>query len=132
LTDTYELGAQRQQVFLAYQKEQLHPFFDDAVLSTAFALSPETRYIKGFRPKYLLKDILSTETIAAVSKRPKGFSIFEEDLYAWMKSGSLRPLVSEIERPAFLSKVDFERQLQNPDYFLWILLIYDLFRKQYL
>ena len=129
-TDTYELGVQRQQIFLANEKEQLHPFFDDDLLSAAFAFSPGVRYIKGFRPKYLLKDVLSQETHSTISKGPKGFSIFENDLNSWMKSGPLRELIESIEIPAFLSKAEFDRQLKRPDYFLWILLNYDIFFKQ--
>ena len=29
LTDTYEIGVQRQQLFLAQEREKIHPFFDD-------------------------------------------------------------------------------------------------------
>lgn len=130
MTDTYELGVQRQQIFLAYGKEQLHPFFDDEILQVAFAFPPDVRYIKGLRPKYLLKDLLTQKTNANVSKRQKGFSIFENDLYSWMKSGPLRELVENINLPAFLNRSEFDRQLKNPDYFLWILLNFDIFQKQ--
>jgi len=130
MTDTYELGAQRQQIFLAHGKEQLHPFFDDDILRVAFAFPPDIRYIKGFRPKYLLKDLLAQKTGSSISKGPKGFSIFENDLYSWMKSGPLRELIENIELPGFLSRAEFDRQLQNPDYFLWTLLNYDIFRQR--
>lgn len=127
MTDTYELGAQRQQIFLAHGAEQLHPFFDDDILRVAFSFPPDNRYIKGFRPKYLLKDLLTQKTNAVISNRPKGFSIFESDLISWMKSGPLRELIENIERPGFLSRVEFDRQLKSPDYFLWILLNFDIF-----
>ena len=130
MTDTYELGAQRQQIFLALGKEQLHPFFDDEILQVAFAFLPDVRYIKGFRPKYLLKDLLTQKTNATVSKHRKGFSIFEKDLYSWMKSGPLHELVENINLPSFLNSTEFERQLKNPNYFLWILLNFDIFQKQ--
>lgn len=130
MTDTYELGAQRQQIFLAHGAEQLHPFFDDDILRVAFSFAPDYRYIKGFRPKYLLKDLLTQKTDAVISKRPKGFSIFESDLISWMKSGPLRELIENIERPGFLSKLEFDRQLKNPDYSLWILLNWDIFRRR--
>ena len=131
LTDTYELGVQRQQIFLAHCKEQIHPFFDDDILRTAFAFPPDVRYIKGFRPKYLLKDLLMQKSNAAISKRPKGFSIFEKDLHAWMRTGPLRELIENIELPGFLSRMEFDRQLKNPDYFLWILLNWDIFRRRW-
>jgi asparagine synthetase B (glutamine-hydrolysing) len=128
-TDTYELGVQRQQIFLAHQREQIHPFFDDEVIRTAYAISPDFRYINGLRPKHLLKDILTQKTHSPISKRPKGFSVFENDIFEWMRSGSLKQLVADIQLPGFLSKKDFEDQLRTPGYFLWILLNFDLFRR---
>ena len=129
LTDTYELGVQRQQIFLGHSKEQLHPFFDDDILRAAFAFPPDTRYIRGTEPKYLLKDLLEAKTRAAVTRQPKGFSVFEMDLLSWMKSGPLRERIEQIELPDFLSHQEFELRLKNPDYFVWVLLNYDLFRR---
>jgi hypothetical protein len=130
LTDTYELGVQRQQLFLANRREQLHPFFDDDVLQAGFAFSPERRYIKGLRSKYLLKELLEQTTSSRVARQPKGYSTFDEDLLEWMRSGPLRPLVQEIQLPGFMSRVEFDRLLGKPDYFLWVLLGYDLFRRR--
>ena len=103
LTDTYELGVQRQQLFLAQGREKIHPFFDDDILRAGFAIPADARYIKGMRPKYLLKDLLKQKTGAAVAHKPKGFSIWEADLFAWMRSGSLRPMVEEIKLPGFMT-----------------------------
>ncbi len=128
MTDTYELGIQRQQLFLSKKREQLHPFFDDDLLQTAYAISPDRRYIKGFRPKYLLKDILSQQTASEVSRKPKGFSVFENDLNQWMKSGPLREVIDGIERPGFISQADFDLQKENPDFFLWGLLTFHIFQ----
>jgi asparagine synthetase B (glutamine-hydrolysing) len=130
MTDTYELGVQRQQLFLAHRKEQLHPFFDDDVLRAGFAFSPDTRYIKGLRSKYLLKDILALKTGSPAAKKPKGFSVFENDLFDWMVSGPLQSSVHEIKLPGFMSKVDFDKSLNTPDYFLWELLMIDLFQRR--
>ena len=38
MTDTYELGVQRQQLFLARRREKIHPFFDDDILRAGFAI----------------------------------------------------------------------------------------------
>lgn len=130
MTDTYELGVQRQQLFLAHQREQLHPFFDDDTLRAGFAFHPDIRYIKGLRSKYLLKDLLEQKTESPVARKPKGFSVFEQDLFEWMQSGSLHPLVEEIHRPGFLSQVEFDQSLKKPDYFLWILLVFDIFQRR--
>ena len=130
MTDTYELGVQRQQLFLAHQREQLHPFFDDDTLRAGFAFHPDIRYIKGLRSKYLLKDLLEQKTESPVARRPKGFSIFEQDLFEWMQSGPLHPLVEDIRLPGFLSRAEFNQLLKKPDYFLWILLVYDIFQRR--
>lgn len=129
VTETYEVVIQRHQLFLALKREQIHPFFDDDVLRAAFAIPPDRRYIKGLRPKYLLKEILQQKTGAAVSHKPKGFSIWETDLLSWMASGSLKPMVHEITRPGFLGRADFDNLLKHPTYFLWELLIFDLFQR---
>ncbi|MDO9087621.1 MAG: asparagine synthase-related protein [Anaerolineaceae bacterium] len=130
LSDTYEIGVQRQQLFLSCKREQIHPFFDDDVLRIGFAFHPEIRYIKSFDPKYLLKDLLAQKTSFPYARKRKGFSIFEEDLFIWMKSGPLRPLVQEIEKPGFLTRPQFDRLLNQPDYTLWTLLTFDLFKKR--
>jgi asparagine synthetase B (glutamine-hydrolysing) len=130
ITDTYELGVQRQQLFLSKEREKIHPFFDDDILRTAFAIHPDSRYIKGLRPKYLLKDLLKQKTGAVAANKPKGFSIWEADLFAWMKSGPLRPMVEEIKLPGFITKSEFDNLLDKPDYFLWVLLNFDLFKRR--
>ncbi len=65
-----------------------------------------------------------------MARKPKGYSVFEPDLIQWMKSGPLRPLVQEIQIPGFLSRIEFEHQLADPGYFLFILLNYDLFMRR--
>ena len=130
MTDAYEVGVQRQQLFLAHQKEQLHPFFDDDTLRAGFAFHPDMRYIKGLRTKYLLKDLLEQKTDSPVARRPKGFSVFEQDLFEWMQSGPLRPLVEDIRLPGFLNRAEYNQLLNKPDYFLWILLVFDIFQRR--
>jgi asparagine synthetase B (glutamine-hydrolysing) len=128
VTDAYEVSAQRQQLFLAHQREQLHPFLDDDILRAGFKFHPDVRYIKGLRPKHLLKDLLVQKTGSLVARKPKGASIFELDLYGWMRSGPLRPLVEEIDLPGFISRSEFNQLIEQPNYFLWELLIFDVFR----
>jgi hypothetical protein len=129
MTDTYELGVQRQQIFLDHGLEQVHPFFDDDILRAGFAIPAGRRYIKGQQPKYLLKEMLHRKTGAAISHKPKGFSIWEADLMAWMASGSLMPMAHDIVLPGFLSRADFNNLLKTPNYFLWELLVFDLFQR---
>jgi len=131
LTDAYEIALQRQQLFLAYHREQLYPFLDEDILRISFAFHPDVRYLRGFRPKYLLKKLLYDKTNYPEVWRTKGYSVFEEDWYAWMQSGPLRPLIDAIDLPAFLSRADFDKLIAHPNYFLWELLILDLFKKQF-
>lgn len=130
VTDSYEVDTQRHQLFLAHYREQLHPFLDEDILRAGFAFHPDVRYIRGFRTKYLLKDILEQRTGSAAAQRPKGFSIFESDLFNWMQNGPLRPWVDDIQLPGFVSRADYESLVQKPDYFLWGLLLLDIFQKR--
>jgi len=132
LSDSYEIEVQSSQLFLAYDKEQVYPFMDDDVIRMSLAFRPEIRYIQGLRVKPLLKDILEQRGWSAIARRPKGASVFTADLYAWMRSGPLREMVRDIDRPGFLSKADFERLVKQPDHFLWSLLTFDLFQKRIL
>ena len=129
LTDAYEVIVQRHQLFLSQKREKIHPFFDDDIIRAGFAIPKDKRYIKGLRPKYILKEILQRKTGAVAAHKPKGFSIWEADLLIWMESGSLRPLVREIKLPGFLSRFDFENLQKKPNYLLWELLVFDLFQQ---
>lgn len=129
-TDLTELAAQNHQLFLAHYLEQVSSFYDEDFLKTALTIHPDIRYIKGFKYKYLLKRILAQKTSTAFAYRRKGDSIAHNDLLEWMRSGFLQPLVNDISRPDFLSEVDLKRLKQKPDYLLWSLLNYDLFKKQ--
>jgi asparagine synthetase B (glutamine-hydrolysing) len=132
LSYTYEIQVQSCQLFLAYGREQVCPFMDDDVVRIAFAFPPEVRFIQGLRIKYLLKDILEQRGLSTIARRPKGASVFTDDLFAWMRSGPLHEMVREIDRPGFVSKADFERLVETPDHFLWSLLTFDLFQKRIL
>ena len=129
MTDTYEIGLQHHQLLLSGEREQIQPFFDDDILRIGFAIPANRRYIKGLQPKYLLKEMLYRKTGAAVSRKPKGFSIWEADLMTWMASGPLNAAVREIDLPGFISRADFNHLSKTPTYFLWGLLVFDLFKK---
>lgn len=132
LSDTYEIQVQSSQLFQANNKEQIYPFMDEDIIRFSLAFKPEVRYIKGFRTKPLLKDILEQNGLSQIARRRKGGSVFTNDLYAWMKSGPLHELIREIDLPGFISKTDFEALIQKPDRFLWSLLTYDIFQKKIL
>ncbi len=132
VTDGWELAVQRHRLFMAHHVEQASPFFDEDVLKMALAIHPDMRYIQGFKHKHLLKRLLWQKTNAAVVHLHKGPSTVNEDLTAWMKSGPLRPLVDDVQRPGFMNKADFEQLTRKSDYFLWPLLTYDIFKKSVL
>jgi asparagine synthetase B (glutamine-hydrolysing) len=132
LSDTYEIQVQSSQLFLANNKEQIYPFMDDDIARMSFAFRPEIRYIKGWRTKPLLKGILEQRGLSAIARKPKGGSVFTNDLYAWMRSGPLHDMIRDIELPGFLSKADFEKLVRKPDHFLWSLLTFDVFQRRIL
>ena len=119
-----------QQLVHAHRMEQVFPFFDEDLLKVALTFHPDMRYIKGFRYKHLMRRLLEQKTNAPVAHKRKGDSTVNEDLVAWMRSGPLRPLVEDIQRPDFMNKADFEHMIQTPNYFLLGLLTFDIFKKQ--
>ena len=129
ITDAWELAVERNHLFLNFNFEQLSPFIDEDLLKVALTVHPDTRYIKGIKYKHLLKKLLEQKTKNPVVHMRKGPSNLNDDLVAWMDTGSLHSLVVEIDRPNFLQKADFTRMLRKPDYFLWPLLTYDIFQK---
>lgn len=130
ITDAWELAVERNHLFLNFNLEQLSPFIDEDLIKVALTIHPDIRYIKGFKYKHLLKQLLEQKTKNPVVHMRKGPSNINDDLVAWMNTGSLRPLVDEIDRPSFLTKADFDRMLRKPDYFMWPLLTYDIFQKR--
>ena len=129
LSDAYEVQVQSSQLFLAQDKEQIYPFLDDDIIRINLAFRPEIRYLKGLRTKPLLKGILEQHGLSAFARKPKGGSVFTNDLYAWMRSGPLRDMIEDIALPNFINRVDFEHLLQKPSHTLWSLLTFDVFQK---
>lgn len=139
LTDGYEPAVFGSQFFLANKKEQIYPYLDEDVIRIAFAFKTQARLLKsglGFlshrSTKPLLKGVLIQKGYGAITEKRKGASVFDSDLLVMMKSGPLRELVLAIDRPGFLSKADFDSLLNQPDWFLWNLLTFDIFQKRVL
>lgn len=138
VTDAYETGVLVNHLYLAHAREQIYPFMDEGTVRISYAFKPDVRYLDGRRVKPLLKQILERNSLAVIANKPKGPSVFNDDLYDWMRNGSMRDMVQAIERPAFLSQADFQKLLTVPDWdpvdepnwFLWNLLTFDIFQKQ--
>jgi hypothetical protein len=90
--------------------------------------------IDRYNVKPLLRQVLERYAPAAapVNRQQKGFSVFNEDVYRWMKNGVLRQMVQAIDRPAFLSMTDYRKVLDHPREFAWRLLTLDIFQKEVL
>ena len=138
VTDAYETGVLVNHLYLAHQREQIYPYLDEETIRISYAFDPGIRYLKGRQVKPLLKQILEQKSLVDIARRPKGPSVFNNALYAWMRQGPLRDMVQAIERPAFLSQSDFNKLLQvpawnpldEPNWFLWNLLTFDIFQER--
>jgi asparagine synthase (glutamine-hydrolysing) len=107
----------------------LCPFLDSRVLRLALSLPPGQRF-PFRRPKGLLRRVLARHAprqIASRTKRGFGQPVFE-----WLApGGQLRPLVERIGRHDFLDRRVLARCLERPNWFLYSLLCYDLWHKQF-
>jgi asparagine synthetase B (glutamine-hydrolysing) len=130
VTFTYDLAVRNSQLALGHRMLQVFPFHDEDLIKLALTFHPDMRYIKGFRYKHLLRRMLEQRINAPVAHKSKGVSTVNEDMVSWMKSGPLKPLVENIQRPSFLDKADFERMIKTSNYFLLALLTYDIFTKR--
>jgi asparagine synthetase B (glutamine-hydrolysing) len=119
--------------FQTHGQEQVYPFLDEDAFRTSLVIRPEERYIRGFRVKPILKQLLEQRSSSPAPRLPKLGSSFNPDVHIWMDRGPLRAMVRAIERPGFLSKSDLERLIEQPNYFfLWALLTFDIFNKRIL
>jgi hypothetical protein len=138
LADAYECGVVTNHLYLAHGCQQIYFFLDEDVIRIALAFDPDVRFFNGRQLKPLLKSILERTSFFDITRRPKGTSVFNEDVHEWMRNGPLRDMVLAIDRPSYLSKTDFEKLLEvptwspldSPNWFLWNLLIFDIFQKR--
>lgn len=138
VTDAYETGVLVNHLYLGHSREQIYPFLDEEIIRISYAFKPGVRYRRGQQVKPLLKDILEQHGLGSIAHKPKGPSVFNDDLYDWMRAGPMRDMVQSIERPGFLSRSDFEKllavpdwnPLDDPNWFLWNLLTFDIFQKR--
>jgi hypothetical protein len=133
LTDGVDAASVLRQLGLWYGRDFIFPYADTSIVKATFSFEPIDRYCSGHRVKPVLKAALESQVPTSVTKKEKGFtSVFEQAVIRSMREGVLRALVHDIERPAFLEGADFERKLEQPDWFTWNLLTLDLFKKHML
>jgi asparagine synthetase B (glutamine-hydrolysing) len=122
------------QVFRSYDLEEVIPYLDSEFVRSTLAFDPNVRYFCMNRSKWLPKVLVEKrisngQQLTQKSKRAGGFDI---ELRKWMKSGVLRDMVNDIDRPGYLSVSDFEQIKKDPDWFTWNLLTVDIFQKRIL
>jgi asparagine synthetase B (glutamine-hydrolysing) len=130
----HEQRAITNQVFRAHDLEFVTPYLDSEFVRAVIAFHPNIRYFAMGRQKWLPKALIEKRLsngrqITQKSKRAGGF---DNELRKWMKSGILRELVHDIQRPGYMTLSDFEKTIEEPDWFTWNLLTLDLFQKRIL
>lgn len=120
------------QTFLANGTQLIFPYHDERLVKAVFAFDPNVRFYHDGIIKPVLKALVERKSSANSAKKKKLGSGFYPDLQAWMKQGVLRDMVHAIDRPGFISKNDFDRKLDEPDWFTWNLLTMDLYKKHVL
>jgi asparagine synthetase B (glutamine-hydrolysing) len=108
----------------------LCPFLDSRIVRLALNLSPAVRF-RFRRPKDLLKRALARLAPAELATRTKlGFG---QPIFEWLApGGSLRPLVDRITPYEFVDVKLLARMRQRPTWFLYSLLVYDLWHKLFI
>ncbi|MBK5107569.1 MAG: asparagine synthase, partial [Anaerolineales bacterium] len=130
LQDGMSTPSLERQLGLFCGREMWFPFSDDALLETVFSFEPVDRYSHDHRVKPLMRMALEAQVPSSVTRKQKGnSSAFDQAIVPWMREGSLRPLVQEIERPGYIAQSDFQKVLDDPGWFTWNLLTLDLFKK---
>ncbi len=130
LQDGMSTPSLERQLGLFCGREMWFPFSDDALIEAVFSFEPIDRYSHDYRVKPLMRMALESQVPASVTRKPKGnSSAFEQAVIPWMKAGSLRPLVQDIDRPGYISQADFQKNLDEPGWFTWNMLTLDLFKK---
>ncbi len=110
--------------------ELLSPYLDSRVVRLALNLSPKVRF-RFRRPKDLLKRALARLAPAELAYRKK--LSFGQPIFEWLAPGGpLRPLVERIAPYEFVDAKVLERVRQRPTWFLYSLLVYDLWHKAFI
>lgn len=129
LNDESLVASSCYQMFLTHGTVVIHPYDDERLVKATFAFDPRIGFYNKGVTKPIQKRILEQKSSSKVMNLPKLGSGFYPDLRGWMKQGSLQEMVHAIERPGFISNADFNRKIEEPDWFTWNMLLLDLFHK---
>jgi asparagine synthase (glutamine-hydrolysing) len=107
----------------------LSPYLDSRIVRLALNLSPQVRF-RFRRPKDVLKRALARLAPLELAQRKK--LSFGQPIFEWLApGGSLRPLVDDIAAYEFVDPEVLARVRQRPTWFLYSLLVYDLWHKMF-
>jgi asparagine synthase (glutamine-hydrolysing) len=108
----------------------LSPYLDSRIVRLVLNLSPQVRF-RFRRPKDLLKRALARLAPADLAYRSK--LSFGQPIFEWLApGGALRPLVDRIAAYEFVDAEALARVRQRPTWFLYSLLVYDLWHKLFI
>jgi asparagine synthase (glutamine-hydrolysing) len=110
--------------------EMFVPFFDLRMLR--FALNLDSRIRFPFRrPKQFLRDALVRNGAPELARRDKrGFG---QPIFEWLApGGALRPFVDRIGSYGFVDRAVLTEAREQPNWFLYTLLCYDLWHKHFI
>jgi asparagine synthetase B (glutamine-hydrolysing) len=106
------------------------PFYDSRMLRLVANLAPRQRF-PFRRPKSLLKKSLARHGLGELAYRSK--KSFGQPIFEWLSpGGQLRPLVEQIDSYPFIDAAALESIREQPTWFLYNLLCYDLWHKTFI
>ena len=135
LTTGYGHGATvSHQFFSAHRRRLVQFFLDEDVIRMTVAVKPETRFLKRFTTKPLLKQILARQSLSILSEKAKLGTTLRSAVVGWMKEGPLAEMVRAIDVPSFVSKPALlDEMLTFRDIgLLWNLLTFHVFQERML
>ena len=130
LQDGMYTPSMERQLSIFCGQEMWFPFTDDGLIEAIFSFDPVDRYTHDHRVKPIMRMALEAQIPSSVTRKPKGnSSVFQQAMVPWMRDGVLKELVQEIDRPGYISQNEFQKVLDDPDWFTWNMLTLDLFKK---
>ncbi|MDR1268582.1 MAG: asparagine synthase C-terminal domain-containing protein, partial [Planctomycetaceae bacterium] len=111
--------------------EMYNPFQDSRMIRVASNIRTDCRFVLG-DPKQILKKVLGRYVPEDFIRRPKrGFG---QPIFEWLAPGGiLRPAVENINNYDWLpNKIKQNILNQYPNWFLWTLLCYDIWYKEFM
>jgi asparagine synthase (glutamine-hydrolysing) len=130
-TEGNESSASWAAMFHLHGLEMYNPYHDSRMIRVASNIRTDCRFVLG-DPKQTLKKVLGRSVPEDFIRRPKrGFG---QPIFEWLAPGGiLRPAVENINNYDWLpNKIKQNILNQYPNWFLWSLLCYDIWYKEFM